>query len=190
LLSFARSIVPFCLLLAAAACDRSPEPANERNAASGTSEAEALPEGRLDRSHAGQQAPEVPIEAPDGSEARLSDFEGKPLLVNFWATWCAPCVVEMPTLDALAARDGERLKVLTVSEDRDGREKVDAFFAKQKLRNLEAYLDPELELMAQVKGDTLPTTILSDSEGREVWRMVGMAEWTSEEAAKLLGEAS
>ncbi len=185
-----RPIALACALALIAGCNQTSEPTANESAKDAAAETEALPEGKLDRSHKGEQAPDVPIEGPDGSEARLSDFEGKPLLVNFWATWCAPCVVEMPTLDELAAREGGQLKVLTISEDRDGRDKIDAFFAKHKFEHLEPYLDPELELMAQVKGDTLPTTILYDSEGREVWRMVGMAEWTSDETAAFLKEAT
>jgi len=149
---------------------------------------EAAPTGRLDRSHAGSRAPATAFENPDGDPARLADFRGKPLLVNLWATWCGPCIVEMPTLDALAAREGERLQVLTISEDLDGRDRVEAFFAKQGYRHLETWLDPQMALMPALKVDTLPTTILYDARGREVWRVVGMEDWQSGRAAVLIKE--
>jgi thiol-disulfide isomerase/thioredoxin len=150
-------------------------------------EAEA-PTGRLDRSRAGSPAPAAPFEDPAGEPASLADFRGRPLLVNLWATWCAPCVAEMPTLDALAGREGDRLQVLTVSQDLDGRHKVEAFFAKQGYRNLETWLDPHMALMAALKVDTLPTTIFYDAQGRELWRVTGMEDWQSGRAALLLKE--
>jgi hypothetical protein len=94
----------------------------------------------------------------------------------------------MPMLDALAARE-PRLQVLAVSEDLNGHDKVDAFFAGRRFAKLQPYIDPGLSLMAELKVDTLPTTILYDARGREVWRMTGMAEWTGERAARLLEEA-
>jgi thiol-disulfide isomerase/thioredoxin len=119
----------------------------------------------------------------------LASFRGKPLLVNLWATWCAPCVAEMPTLDALAAREKD-LQVLAVSQDLDGKEKVDAFFAQRGFRMLQPYIDPQLSLMSELKVNTLPTTILYDAEGREVWRMTGMEDWEASRAAGLIQEAA
>ena len=125
---------------------------------------------------------------PDGQSTTLADFGGKPLLVNLWATWCGPCITEMPTLDALAARDAH-VQVLAVSQDLDGRKKVDAFFNKQGYSKLEPYLDPEMALMMELKVDTLPTTILYDAEGKEVWRMTGMEDWQAKRAGDLIKEA-
>ena len=149
---------------------------------------EEAPTGRLDRSHAGKPAPATAFEDPDGAAASLADFRGRPVLLNLWATWCGPCVAEMPTLDALAAREGERLQVLTVSQDPDGRDKVEAFFRKQGYRNLETWLDPQMALMAALKVDTLPTTIFYDAKGRELWRVTGMEDWESGRTALLLKE--
>ena len=147
------------------------------------------PTGRLDRSHAGAAAPAGLFEDPDGEPASLADFRGKPVLVNLWATWCGPCKVEMPSLDALAARDAG-IKVLTVSQDADGRDKVDAYFAQNGFKALESYLDPALGLMMELRVDTLPTTILYDGAGKEVWRMTGMEDWEGARAAGLLKEAT
>ena len=148
----------------------------------------SAPTGRLDRSRAGTAAPATAFEDPEGEPASLADFRGKPLLVNLWATWCAPCIAEMPTLDSLAAREKDRLRVVTISQDLDGRDKVEAFFARQGYRQLETWLDPQMALMGELKVDILPTTILYDSQGREVWRVVGMEEWDSGRAALLLKE--
>ena len=95
----------------------------------------------------------------------------------------------MPTLDRLAARESGRLRVLTVSQDLDGRDKVEAFFERQGYRNLETWLDPQMALMTGLKADILPTTILYDSNGLEVWRVIGMEDWTRAQAASRLREA-
>ncbi|HEX8307674.1 MAG TPA: TlpA disulfide reductase family protein [Allosphingosinicella sp.] len=176
------------LLLALAACgepERAPEAGPDSSRPS-----ESAPAGKLDRSNAGQAAPATGFEDPDGAPATLADFRGKPVLLNLWATWCAPCVAEMPTLDRLAQREAGRLHVLTVSQDLDGRDKIEAFFARQGYRNLETWLDPQMALMTGLKADTLPTTILYDPHGREVWRVVGMEDWGSKRAALLLEEGS
>jgi thiol-disulfide isomerase/thioredoxin len=183
-----RPLLPFLLALALAGCGSEPAETNKSAAAPNPAEPESRPTGRLDRSHAGTQAPGALFEDPAGEPVSLADFKGKPLLVNLWATWCGPCVVEMPTLDALAARE-RGLEVLAVSQDMAGRDKVAAFFAERKFDNLEAYLDPSLSLMAELEVDTLPTTILYDAQGREVWRMTGMEDWTAGRAAGLLKEA-
>ncbi|HEX8574298.1 MAG TPA: TlpA disulfide reductase family protein [Allosphingosinicella sp.] len=178
------------LLLALAACE--PEAVGSNSAGPDqpgwSGPQQPPPTGRLDRAYAGTMAPAVAFEDPRGAPATLADFRGRPLLVNLWATWCAPCVAEMPTLDALAEREGERLEVLTVSQDLNGRDKVEAFFDKRGYRRLETWLDPEMALMAALKVDTLPTTILYDAQGRELWRVTGMEDWESGRAALLLRE--
>lgn len=176
-----RPALLFALCLALAGCQET-----ERSAPQAPSPNQSS--GRIDRSGAGTAAPQVQFQDPDGEPVVLADFGGKPLLVNLWATWCAPCIAEMPTLDALAGRDGD-LQVLAVSQDLAGREKVDAFFAEHDYRNLEPYLDPEMALMTELKVDTLPTTILFDANGREVWRMTGIEDWKGSRAAELIAEA-
>jgi len=180
------------MALALAGCDRQKAAAPQGEApqaANAAAPEQPYPTGRLDRSRAGTPAPEVAFENPQGRPVNLSVFRGRPLLVNLWATWCGPCVVEMPSLDRLAAREGEGLQVVAVSQDIDGRQKVGDFFAARNFTRLEPYLDGEMGLMAALRIDTLPTTILYDSEGNEVWRMTGMAEWEGERAARLLREA-
>jgi len=172
-----------------------PVPAAPAGAGNETGNAAAhaqYPTGRLDRSHAGTQAPNVAFEGPDGRPTRLAAFRGRPLLINLWATWCGPCIVEMPSLDTLAQRqpEGRGLQVVAISQDAsDGRRKVTDFFAARSFQRLQPYLDSEMGLMFGLGLDTLPTTILYDSQGREVWRMVGMADWQGERVARLLLEA-
>src|SRR3546814_15549036 len=98
----------------------------------------------LDRSKAGTPAPGFTFQNPDGSDAKLSDFAGRPMLVNLWATWCAPCVAEMPTLDAVAAEYGKQgLAVLTISQDSQGEAVIKPFFEKHPLPHLKGWIDPE-----------------------------------------------
>ncbi len=145
--------------------------------------------GVLDRSHAGTPAPAFTFEDPDGKPTTMAAFRGRPVLVNLWATWCAPCIIEMPSLDALAVREGDALQVVALSQDLDGRGLVTRFFGERNFRALDAYLDPQMQFMTERRLETLPTTILYDAEGKEVWRMVGRADWESERVARLLDEA-
>jgi thiol-disulfide isomerase/thioredoxin len=144
--------------------------------------------GTLDRSHRGEAAPETAFEDPTGARVTLASFAGKPVLLNLWATWCGPCVKEMPTLDALSVTLGESVQVLVVSQDFDGAAKVDPFFQKAAFKRLQPYLDTRAGLSTGL-GANLPTTILYDSQGREVWRMLGSMDWTGETAKELIAEA-
>ena len=185
------------LLLLTACSSETPElPAQETKAVDrGTPKAPSgqaplAAAGTVDRTHAGTPAPSTAFEDPDGARTSLAEFAGKPVLLNLWATWCAPCVKELPTLDALQVREGKALQVLTVSQDMEGRAKVEAFLAKGKFQTLDAWLDAEMALMSELGVSTLPTTVLYDARGREVWRVVGDKDWTGAEAAKLLREAA
>ena len=138
----------------------------------------------------GQLAPKANFTGADGRDVTLADFAGRPLLVNIWATWCAPCKAEMPTLDALAALEEGRVSVIAISQDLEGRTPVRAFFDKAAIVNLEPYTDADNAVLAALGNNiALPTTILYDSEGREVWRVMGGVEWDDAEMAKLLREA-
>lgn len=140
---------------------------------------------------AGKAAPAVSFTGADGRDVSLSDFAGRPLLVNLWATWCAPCKAEMPTLDALAALEAGKISVIAVSQDLQGRKPVVEFFRQTSVVNLEPYTDPENALLAAFDHMVpLPTTILYDSDGREVWRVIGGVEWDDAEMAALLNEAA
>jgi len=113
-----------------------------------------------------------------------------PVLLNLWATWCGPCVEEMPQLDALAGTLEGEVRVITVSQDVRGSEVVEPFFAQGQFQQLEPWLDPETALAAQFTPEgALPLTILFDATGKEVLRVAGGYEWDSPEAAKLIRES-
>ncbi|MGY6552728.1 MAG: TlpA family protein disulfide reductase [Erythrobacter sp.] len=143
-----------------------------------------MPDGMIDTRFAGTLLPEIVVRDGAGAELDLGIIEG-PVLLNLWATWCAPCVVEMPQLDSLAdAMEGE-VRVITVSQDLRGAEVVEPFFAQRKFTNLEPWLDPETALSAEFsEAGQLPLTVLFDASGREVWRVAGGYEWDSDEAIK------
>jgi len=132
-------------------------------------------------------APAEAFSALDGRRLRLSDFAGQVVLVNFWATWCGPCVEEMSSLERLQAHlGGAGLTVAAVSIDRGGRDTVAAFAARHGLRHLGLYLDPTSAL-AQAFGVTgLPTSFLVDAEGRVVGGLQGAAQWDSPAAEALI----
>ena len=146
----------------------------------------ALTAGAVDRSHKGEAAPAVAFTNAAGKPLTVKTFSGKPTLVNLWATWCAPCVKEMPTLDAAAKASSGRIRFVAVSEDMDPK-KARAFFADRHLSAIQPMYDPQLGLSLALNAN-LPTTILYDKQGHEVWRVTGERDWASAESRALLGE--
>ena len=123
----------------------------------------------------------------DGKPTDLSRFKGHVTLLNLWATWCSPCVREMPSLERLrTARENDHFVVATISEDIQGAKAVDAFFAKNGLAGLPRYLDPQDALLRAFKVNGLPTTLLLDSDGREIGRFEGEADWDGPAALRLI----
>ena len=129
----------------------------------------------IDRGAAGTPVPDVTLVRGDGETLALGKGTGRPMLVNLWATWCAPCVKEMPLLDRLAADYDGRLDVIAASQDLDA-EAIDAFFAENDLPHLDPWHDAQTRLSFAV-GAGLPITVLYDEAGRETWRIVGDADW-------------
>lgn len=168
-----------------AGCDRqSAEPAQPAAQAGG----EVLA-GVLDRSFAGRPIPEVSVRDPAGEALALAETGGRPVLLNLWATWCAPCVVEMPLLDKLGEDLAGELRVVTISEDMNGAAAVVPFFEASDLPNLPRWMDPGNELaFAFGGGAVLPLSVLYDAEGREVWRVIGAYDWASEDARAAVRE--
>ena len=122
-----------------------------------------------------------------GGAITLTDFRGKLVLLNIWATWCAPCVREMPSLDRLEARlGGPGFEVVALSQDRAGAAAVERFFSRLGIRSLKPYLDRTMRAGVALGVIGLPTTILIDAEGREIGRMIGPAEWDSAAAIALI----
>jgi thiol-disulfide isomerase/thioredoxin len=112
-----------------------------------------------------------------GNTVSLSEFTGKIVLVNLWATWCEPCLREMPSLERLQLRLGETITVVAVSEDRGGGKAVEPFIDKLGLRSIKTYLDPKSTAERAFKVQGLPTSFLIDRQGRILGRVEGAAEW-------------
>ena len=129
--------------------------------------------------------PAPPISFVDlaGNTVSLSDFTGKMVLVNLWATWCEPCLREMPSLGRMQSRLGDKITVVAVSEDRGGSKAVEPFIGKLGLKSIKTYLDPKSTAERAFKVHGLPTSFLIDRQGRILGRVEGAAEW---DAPKLL----
>ncbi len=186
-----RLILLFLALFGLAACDRQkPAPQQGKQAAQAEDQSTVDDKG-VHRDNAGKLAPKVSFKNPDGGDISIADFKGVPVLVNLWASWCGPCIKELPTLEKLSdahLQDGQ-LGVIAVSQDIGPHASVVAFLAAHKIDGLGAYQDPEMALSGALGVQIMPTTILYDRQGREVWRYVGDLDWTSAEATKLLAEA-
>src|SRR5271166_4140961 len=129
-------------------------------------------------------APAISFVDLAGNTVSLSEFTGKIVLVNLWATWCEPCLREMPSLERLQSRLGERIAVLAVSEDRGGNKAVEPFIAKLGLKSVKIYIDPKSEVGHSFAVRGLPTSFLINREGKVLGRVEGAAEWDS---PKILG---
>jgi len=133
---------------------------------------------------------EVSFAGADSRAKSLSDWRGKVVLLNIWATWCVPCREEMPTLDKLEAALGSKdFQVVAVNIDRGGGDKPKSFLAETGATHLSLYTDPSGKLFSVVKAVGMPTTLLLDREGREIGRLVGPAHWDSPEAVALIKAA-
>ena len=144
--------------------------------------------GGIDRSHKGSALPDFQLKDGAGKELNLASLKGKPLLINLWATWCAPCIAELPQLDAIAAKN-PAMKVLAINQDTQKLDIVAKFLTDRKVTKLEPWLNPDNSAMFHYEAETLPTTVLYDSTGKEVWRTSGPRDWASAETAALLAEA-
>jgi thiol-disulfide isomerase/thioredoxin len=164
-----------------AACDKQPTPAPQPKAVETPKEEP----GALDITQRGKAAPETTFTAPDGKPVTLAAFKGKPILVNLWATWCGPCVKEMPSLDRLAKRGANKLLVLTVNQTDDAAA-IAKWWAPRQFTTLAAYRDEKGSLGFAFETGVLPTTVLYDAEGKEVWRIVGGMDWDGARANTLL----
>jgi thiol-disulfide isomerase/thioredoxin len=132
-------------------------------------------------------APAISLTDSSGHSVELSELQGKLVLVNLWASWCEPCLREMPSLERLQSRLGERIAVLAVSEDRGGNKTVDPFLAKLGLKSVKIYIDPKSEVGHAFGARGLPTSFLIDREGKVLGRVEGAAEWDSPKILGVLG---
>ena len=126
--------------------------------------------------------PAIPFFDRDGAPVTFEDYSGKVVLVNFWATWCAPCVAEMPSLDRLESKlGGADFAVLPISQDREGVEKVATWYTRIGIARLPILIDRQGQLARELGLTGLPTSYLLDRQGQIVGKFLGSAEWDSPE---------
>ncbi len=122
-----------------------------------------------------------------GRPKTMADFAGRGVVINLWATWCPPCVAEMPALDRLAAALArENIDILPLSSDRGGAPVVQAFYERTQVRNLGVWLDPRGAAARALGARGLPTTVIVDRGGRERARLEGDAAWDAPEFLALI----
>lgn len=130
-------------------------------------------------------------------EHKIKDYRGNVVLLNFWATWCAPCVIEMPELDKLAFAlskeeladldiESNGIKIIPLSVDFKGYEVVKAFYDKYEFKHLEIALDHKNEAFKEFNINSLPTTLIINPKGREVARIHGIIDWNAQEVKDYL----
>ena len=138
------------------------------------------------RPEVGYLAPDFTLPSLDGQTVRLSDLRGKAVLLNFWATWCAPCRLEMPTMDkAYQEYKGRGLEILAVSLDAGSNSVVKNFMQELQLR-FPVLLDPDMEVLRLYRQFSIPATFLIDKQGIVRHRELGYRDWTDPESRKLL----
>ena len=131
-------------------------------------------------------APTISVVDLAGNTVALSDFAGRLVLINLWATWCEPCLREMPSLERMQSRLGDQITVVAISEDRGGSKTVEPFINKLGLKSFKTYLDPKSDAGRAFKVAGLPTSFLIDREGRVLGRIEGAAEWDSPKLLEVL----
>jgi len=176
------------LAMSLAGCDRESTPDTQPQGDTAAAEAPKKREP-VSRGFAGEGLPAFTVTDPRGETLDLASLKGQPLLLNLWATWCAPCKAEMPILDAIAEGNKGKLRVVTVSQDMQGAEVVTPFFTEGKFAHLEPWLDVKSDLSFNTGVTDMPTTFVYDASGKEIARVTGAFDWEGEEAAALIAEA-
>jgi thiol-disulfide isomerase/thioredoxin len=155
--------------------------------AAGACRAEAGELGNFQATRPARPLPEVEFFDARDTLLTFAEYRGRGVVLNFWATWCAPCVKEMPALERARAKlAGAGIDVVTLSEDRGGAKVIRPFFEKLDLRDLPVLVDRRGEVLRALNVTGLPTTVLIDARGREVGRVVGIAEWDAPEVLDFL----
>ena len=133
---------------------------------------------------------DVGFKTKDGADTTLAAWKGRVVLLNLWATWCAPCRKEMPALDRLQQGLGSNdFEVVALAVDRAGAGAAGKFLAETGIKHLALYVDSTARSANALKAVGMPTTILLDRQGREIGRLSGPAEWDSAEARRLIEAA-
>jgi thiol-disulfide isomerase/thioredoxin len=155
------------------------------------SESDGLAKGEMAKFVFAQDRPALPESGfldGSGEPVSITDFRGRVVLLNLWATWCAPCIEEMPELDRLEAElGGDAFEVVAVSLDKGGLEQAGPFLKELGVEDLALYADPTTRLGPDLRAPGLPITVLVDRSGREIGRVTGLAKWDSADARRLIG---
>ena len=134
--------------------------------------------------------PEVAFTDAHGKPRTLADWKGRVVLLNLWATWCAPCRKEMPQLESLQKELGsDKFEVVALSVDRTGIAGAKKFLDQIKVERLGVYADATARAGSALRAIGMPTTLLIDREGREIGRLIGPAEWDGADAKRLIQAA-
>jgi len=134
-----------------------------------------------------RQVEDVSFYNSQGAAVRLSDFKGKLVLLNIWATWCPPCIRELPALDNLESKLGSsRFVVLPISIDEGGKSQAEPFYQRLDIKRLGLYLDPDKALSWSFPVDVLPATFILDEDGRVIRFLRGFIDWESAESERFL----
>jgi thiol-disulfide isomerase/thioredoxin len=164
-----RTLLTAALTLPAAALTRKPARAEER--LSGLDKLVPIDPAPL---------PELRFTLADGTARSLADYAGSGVVLNMWATWCAPCVAEMAALDELARKlSGSGVAVLALSSDRGGAPVVDRFYRERGIHTLAVLLDPRGEVPRAIGARGIPTTLLINRDGQERGRVEGAVDWSA-----------
>jgi thiol-disulfide isomerase/thioredoxin len=133
------------------------------------------------------ELPDIRFLNGEGKDVSLSSFAGKVVLLNLWATWCAPCREEMPALARLQQQLGsDKFQVVALAVDKAGLEGARKFLKDNNIDGLALYADPTARVGTELKVIGMPTTLLMDAQGREIGRLIGPAAWDSPEAKRLI----
>jgi thiol-disulfide isomerase/thioredoxin len=123
----------------------------------------------------------------DGASHHLAEFKGRGMVVNMWATWCAPCVAEMPSLEALSsALAPHDIAVLPLSSDRGGADAVRSWYQTHGIKALPVLLDPKGAMARAFNARGIPTTVVINQSGQVVARLEGAADWSAPAAQALI----
>ena len=134
-----------------------------------------------------QPRPAATWKDANGKEVSLADFDGKVVMLNFWASWCLPCIRELPSVNKLqAGLGGDKFTVVALNIDQGGKPVANRFKRKLKLDKLDLYMDQDNSAAKSLKLRTMPTTIIFDAKGREVGKVEGSAEWNVKETLALI----
>lgn len=134
--------------------------------------------------------PDLAFKDGEGNDLKLSNWKGKVVLLNLWATWCAPCRKEMPHLAELQEKfGGDQFEVVAISIDRKGAEASGRFLVEAKSTALNLYIDKTSKVLGKVRAPGLPATVLIDRKGKEIGRLLGPAVWNGPDAVRLIKTA-